>query len=310
MFDVTFKQVEEQMMENIRHISVMKEEVLEYLALKPGSCILDCTVGLGGHGAAILEAIGPDGRYIGLDRDMESLNIARERLSKFSARYDLVKSDYRNFDKALDDLGVDQVDGILFDLGISSYQIDNPDRGFSIRQDGPLDMRMDQNSYISAYDLVNSLSEFEISKILKTFGEERWHHRIAHHLVIQRQKSPISSTVELSDAILKSIPHRFKRQKIHPATRTFQALRIAVNRELEALEVALDKVLPYIRKGGRICVLAFHSLEDRIVKHKLRQFAKEGKIELVFKKPLRPKQEETVKNIRSRSARLRIGEKL
>ena len=172
----------------------------------------------------------------------------------------------------------------LLDLGLSSFQLDNPERGFGFRVEGPLDMRMDQDSPISAYDLVNALSEQEISSILKDFGQERWHYRIARYVVAQRSKKPIETTKELSNIVLRAMPHRGRRERIHPATRTFQAIRIAVNRELEGLEEALDKCVDFLSVGGRLGVIAFHSLEDRIVKHKFRGMSKSGTVNLVFKK--------------------------
>lgn len=291
------------------HVPVMVKEVLTFLNLKEGDCVVDCTVGTAGHAIEILNRIGPSGRLVGVDRDKESLEIARERLKSFGDRFSLVKEDFRNIDSILNHLGIQKVNGMLFDLGISSYQLENTQRGFSIKSDGPLDMRMDKDSYISAYDLVNSLSEREIASILKNFGEERWHNRIANYLVKQRTKNPIESTQDLSNTVLKAIPHRYQHQKIHPATRTFQAFRIAVNRELEALEVALNKCVNYLAPTARLCVISFHSLEDRIVKEKFRHFVRAGTLKLLVKKPLRPGTEESNDNPRSRSARLRVAEK-
>ncbi len=298
------------MSENIKHIPVMRDQVLESLNLQEGNCILDCTLGLGGHSLEILKRIGGHGLLVGIDRDEDALALAQENLEEFSGRCVFAQKDFRYLDVALEDLGIKQVDGIIFDLGVSSYQLETPERGFSIRHDGPLDMRMDRSSFISAYDLVNSLSAQEISSILKSFGEERWHQRIAQYLVKQRIKHPIESTEELKEVILRAIPHRYQNQRIHPATRTFQAFRIAVNRELEALEIAVEKGIRHLKPGGRICVIAFHSLEDRIVKEKFKYFNKEGVLEIITKKPLTPSEEEMQKNIRSRSARLRIAERV
>ncbi len=310
MYDLTIEQAEEEMETKIQHVPVMVSEVLKYLNPKSGQCILDCTIGMAGHALAILKQVGSNGHLIGLDRDAESLVKASETLRQFSQQCSLIHEDYRNVDNVLNQLGIQEIDGMLFDLGISSFQFNAPERGFSIKLNGPLDMRMDKDSYISAYDLVNSLSEKEISSILKNFGQERWHHRIAHALVTQRSKYPIESTHDLSEIVLRAIPFRHKRQKIHPATRTFQAFRIAVNRELEALEVALIKSIEYLKIGGRICVISFHSLEDRIVKEKFRQFAKVGRIKLILSKPLSPQEEEITSNPRSRSARLRVAERI
>lgn|SRR3989344_952570 len=292
------------------HIPVMAKEVQEYLQLKMNNCVVDFTLGLAGHALLMAKATAPDGRLIGIDRDKASLEVARETLKEFSNRCEFVHDDYRNIDKILNTLGIREVDAMLLDLGISSYQLDNPQRGFSFSAEGPLDMRMDQDSYISAYDLINSLSEKEIALILRNFGEERWHNRIAHHLVEQRLRRPIASTKDLSEAVMRAIPSHFKREKIHPATRTFQAFRIAVNRELESLEIGLEKGVRYLKTGGRMCVIAFHSLEDRIVKQKFRSLAKEGYVRLLTKKPLRPSDEEVEQNSRARSARMRIIERI
>ena len=292
------------------HIPVMSREILELLNLKNGAVVVDGTLGTAGHANSILEVIGEKGRLIGIDRDKDSLTFASERLKRFSHQCQLVQDDYRNLDQILNHLGIHEVDAILLDLGISSYQLDNPERGFSLKLNGPLDMRMDQESYISAYDLINSLSEREISSILRNFGQERWHNRIAHYLVTQRSKNPIESTKDLTDTVLKAVPSRYQHQKIHPATRTFQAIRIAVNRELEALEIVLNKSIDFLKAGGRIGVVAFHSLEDKIVKEKFRGFVKADKAKLIVKKPLRPTDEETSVNPRSRSARLRVLERI
>jgi len=300
-------QIKTKMENKTIHMPVMLNEVVEHLNLHDNACIVDCTLGLGGHSQAIAKKIS-SGRIIGIDRDMKSIEIARTVLDKEKIKYDTVHDDYRNIDEILEKLGVDKVDGILLDLGISSYQLNDPERGFSFSADGPLDMRMDQESYISAFDLVNSLSEQEISTILQNFGQERWHNRIAHHLVQERAREPISSTKVLKETVVRAIPARFRRQRIHPATRTFQAIRIAVNRELEGLEIAIDKCLGSLKVNGRICVIAFHSLEDKIVKEKFRSFAKEGFLSLITKKPLRPSEEEVEKNPRARSARLRVAE--
>ncbi len=309
MKDLSLQEVLETMHNSSSHIPVMSQEVLEYLNLKPGAVVVDGTVGLGGHSVKIIEKIGEQGRLIGIDRDEASLGIAEQKLQSFGRSYQLVHDDFRNVDRILQRLNIHEVDAMLFDLGISSYQLDNAERGFSIKLDGPLDMRMDQKTFISAYDLVNSLSEKEISSILKNFGQERWHHRIAHNLILQRSKAPIESTRDLSEAILKAIPYRYQDNRIHPATRTFQAIRIAVNRELEALDILLSKSVNFLKTGGRICVISFHSLEDRIVKEKFRIWNKDGKVKLIVKKPLRPSEQETLNNPRARSARLRVAER-
>lgn len=292
------------------HNPVMLKEILKYLDPKAGETIIDCTIGLGGHSKEILKRISPGGRLIGIDRDSESLSLADKRLKKIGSSYRLIWDDFRNLDKVMSELELEEVDGMFFDLGVSSYQLENPERGFSIKFDGPLDMRMDRQSFISAYDLVNSLSEREISSILKAFGQEHWHNRIANILVRQRNKTPISSTRELTNIVLKAMPYKQRRSRIHPATRTFQAFRIAVNRELEALEITLEKSVSFLRAGGHLCVISFHSLEDRVVKNKFRQFAKEGILSILTKKPLIPQNEEIKINPRCRSAKLRVAQKL
>lgn len=288
----------------------MCKEILDYLKIKQGDYILDATIGTGGHAQVILEAIGPGGRLIGIDRDLDSLLFAKNRLKEYSQNFTLVHDDFRNLDKILKDCKINKVDGMLFDLGVSSFQLDNPERGFSFRFDSPLDMRLDRNGYICAYDLINYLSEQELSSILKTFGEERWHNRIAHTLVEERHKSPITTTSQLAQLVTKAIPYRLQFQKIHPATRTFQAIRIAVNRELESLEEALNKSFEFIKPAGRICVISFHSLEDRIVKRKFKLLFKEGIVNIITPKPVHPAESEIQENSRSRSAKLRVAERL
>lgn len=298
------------MHKDILHIPVMSQEVLEYLNLKPGAIVVDGTLGLAGHSVLMAEHIGDQGTLIGIDRDKSSIEVAKDRLHRFHGRLELVHDDYRHLDQVLTKMNILEVDAMLFDLGISSYQLDNPQRGFSFRQDGPLDMRMDQDSFISAADLVNSLSERELSNILKNFGEERLSHRIAHQLVNDRNKTPFESTHTLRESILKAVPASYQRQRIDPATRTFQAIRIAVNRELESLDCLLKKAIPFLKIGGRICVISFHSLEDRIVKMKFRELDQQKKIKILTKKPLVPTEQESYSNSRSRSARLRAAERI
>jgi 16S rRNA (cytosine1402-N4)-methyltransferase len=264
-------------------------------------------MGLGGHSIQIAEKIGTKGRIIGIDRDQSSLAAAQQRLQGDAASCEFVRDDFRNVAGILQRLRIASVDAILLDLGISSFQLDNPCRGFSLQLDGPLDMRMDQEHGRPVSDLLEELTESEISHILKEFGEERWHRRIARYLTEHR---PFQTTQQLRDAVLRAMPKGLKRQRIHPATRTFQALRIAVNHELESLSMVLDQGIPFLRVGGRICVISFHSLEDRIVKLCFRALARAGTIKLITKKPLRPSEEETQDNPRARSARLRAAEKM
>jgi 16S rRNA (cytosine1402-N4)-methyltransferase len=295
--------------EVVLHTAVMSKEVIDLLNPRPGQVFVDCTMGTGGHAGEILKRILPKGRVIGIDRDAESLEKAKARLEKFSDSCTLVNDDFRNLDAIFNRLNIQEIDGVLFDLGISSWQLDASERGFSIKQEGPLDMRMDKHSYISAYDLVNSLSEKEIATILKTFGQERFHNRIAHLLVEERNKGQITTTKELSDIVLKAIPYRYQSHSIHPATRTFQAFRIAVNRELEALGLGLEKAINHLSKGARVGVISFHSLEDKIVKDQFKKFQRQKMLKIVTSKPLRPSAEEMRENPRSRSAKLRVAER-
>lgn len=292
--------------ERYRHIAVMCNELIKYLNLNRGGTVLDCTVGCGGHADAILQQIGPQGRFFGIDQDDQALQIAENRLKGFTNCI-LAKGNFRNIDTILGGLKIEQVDAITFDLGISSLQLDTATRGFSIKSDAPLDMRMDQDLKVSAFDLVNFLPQESLSDILKRYGQERWHNRIARAILRERKRTMIVSTGQLAELVRRAVPARYT--KIHPATRTFQALRIAVNDELEALYEGLNKCINYMHPGARICVIAFHSLEDRIVKNEFRKFAREGKLSIITKKPLRPTVEEVLANPRARSARLRVAER-
>jgi len=292
------------------HVPVMLNEVLEYLNLAPGKTIVDATLGTAGHSLEIIKRIRPTGRLIGIDRDRQSLSIARERLADFKGSYELVHANFMNLDTVLSGLNIKKVDGIIFDLGVSSFQLEDAQRGFSFQSQGPLDMRLDTDSYISAYDLVNNLNEEEISALLWNFGQERWHNRIAHLLVKERQSHPISTTAELSDIVVRAIPPRYRSYRIHPATRTFQAVRIAVNRELEALSSAIEKAIAFLDKNARICVISFHSLEDRIIKFAFRKAESEHILRIITPKPLVPSETEIENNPPSRSAKLRVGEGL
>ena len=293
------------------HIPVMVEEVLNYLNLSPGKTIVDATAGTGGHSKTILERILPGGRLIALDKDQESLSIAQERLKDFSGSCEFVHANFVDIDSVLKNLNISKIDGILFDLGVSSYQLEDAQRGFSFQAEGPLDMRLDRESYISAYDLVNNLNEQEISTLLWNFGQERWHNRIARLLVKERQRQPISTTSELASIVAKSIPYRYQHRhyRIHPATRTFQAVRIAVNRELEILDSAVTKAISLLNKKGRICVISFHSLEDRIIKLNFKKASSEGVVDIITPKPLVPSAPEVEANRASRSSKFRCAQK-
>lgn len=292
------------------HKPVMVEEILYFLRLQSGMTVVDATIGMGGHALEIAKRISPNGILIGIDRDEESLEIAKERLKEYSSQCLFVGDNYCNIDKILASLDIKHVDGVLLDLGLSSFQLENPERGFSFMNEGPLDMRMDRTSSISAFDLVNNLTQNEISAILWKFGQERFSNRIAKTIINYRNKSAINTTTQLANLVLKAQPYSNRYHRIHPATRTFQALRIAVNQELESLDIFLKKIAKFMNKNGRISIISFHSLEDRIAKVNFRELAKTNKFELIVKKPLIPKDEETKNNPRSRSAKLRILEKL
>lgn len=294
----------------IFHIPVMLNEVINYLAPQKGGIYVDGTIGLGGHAEAILRHISPQGRLIGIDRDAKSLAQAKQHLMRFLDQCDFIQDDYRHTAQILQKLDISNIDGILLDLGLSSFQLNDPQRGFSFQVEGPLDMRMNQEQTLSAYELVNSLSEKDMASILNGFGEERFSQRIARGIIMSRAQKPIQTTTQLRWVILKSLPLSYQRQRIDPATRTFQALRIAVNRELEALQDFLDRCTDYLKPGGRLLIIAFHSLEDRMVKQKLKALEQEGQLKLIVKKPLQPSENEIHHNPRARSARLRIAERI
>ncbi|SHK42335.1 16S rRNA (cytosine(1402)-N(4))-methyltransferase RsmH [Thermocrinis minervae] len=284
------------------HTPVLLEEAVSLLLGNGGKVYVDCTVGLGGHSYEILKR-NPEAYLIGIDRDPHALEIADQRLSEFEGRYSLYKANYSDLDLVLKEEGVEKVDGFLFDLGVSMLQLKTP-RGFSFQRDEPLDMRMDPQQEKTAYHVVNRYSEEELYRIIREYGEEPYARKIAKAIVLYRSKKPIETTGELSKIILSVVP---KRGKIHPATRTFQAIRIEVNQELQSLKIALEKTINFLNKHGRIVVISFHSLEDRIVK----RFFQEHKdvLKVLTKKPITPTMEEIRRNPSSRSAKLRAGEK-
>ncbi len=258
------------MVQDGHHVSVMPREVLEYLNPQPGQCFLDGTLGLAGHSVLIANEIGSTGHLIGIDQDQRALEKAQERLSSFKGRLDLCHGNFSDFDEVIKRLAVSKVDGMLFDLGISSFQLDDLERGFSFKSNGPLDMRMDQSTSLTAKDLVNRLAENELADLIFKYGEERLSRRIARSIIQYRQQKSFETVQELEHVIFNSVPISYRRQKIHPATRTFQALRIAVNKELDVLQTMLGKFDQYLKPGGRIAVISFHSLEDRMVKNFLK----------------------------------------
>jgi len=291
------------------HVPVLTVEALRFLQPERGGLFVDCTVGLGGHARALLEAGAT--RLIGLDRDADALAIARATLARWSDRIELVHADYRSLDEVLDARGITLVDGALADLGVSSLQFDTGGRGFSFQRDEPLDMRMDRSRGETAADLLGRAGETEIADAIFTYGEERFSRRIARAIVEARREAPIATTGRLASLVRRVIPRR-GHMRIDPATRTFQALRIWVNRELEGLDAFLQRAARRLQAGARLVVIAFHSLEDRIVKHTLRalEHATDAAVKVLTKKPLVPTEEEVRRNPRARSAKLRAAERL
>ena len=291
------------------HVPVLTGDVLRFLQPSHGGLFLDCTVGLGGHAKALLEA--GAAQVIGIDRDPQALAVARTALAPWGDRVDLVHADYREFDRVLDDRGIPRVDGALADLGVSSLQLDGADRGFSFQRDEPLDMRMDRTSGPTAAEVVARATEAELADAIYAYGEERFSRRIARAIVHTRQAEPIATTARLAAVVRGAIPTRGY-QRIDPATRTFQALRIWVNRELEGLDGFLIAVARRLRSGARLVVISFHSLEDRVVKHTLRALAQGSgaSMTVLTKKPVIAGDAEIAMNPRSRSAKLRAAEAL
>ena len=289
----------------IAHRPVMVAEIVSLLRPAPDGIYVDATTGEGGHAEAILTAAAPHGRLIGLDRDPEILALAQERLTPFGARCRLLAGDYRELLPSLPEHGVDRVQGILVDLGLSSHHLNQPDRGFSFRSEGPLDMRFDRSQGQTAANLIGRLPEAELCQLLQREGEERWAKRIARAIVTQRRLGPITTTQQLAALVERAVPPPARWGRIHPATRTFQSLRIAVNQELDGLDEALEQAWGRLAPDGTLCVLAYHSLEDRVVKQRFRAWASEGRAQLLTRRPLRPTPEEVAANPRARSAKLR-----
>ncbi len=296
--------------ETMTHYPVLYREVLQYLAVEDKKVVLDCTCGMGSHALKMLPRMREDSLYIGIDKDSDSLDIARQQLVSFKNRVVLVNEDFRNLDLVLRSLAIEKVDAVLMDLGISTYQLMDSERGFSFSKEGPLDMRMDRQSFLCAADLINNLSEKELALIFERFGEERFARRIAHSVVEQRRKNPFSTTTQLRDLILHAVPLRSRKYRIHPATRVFQALRIAVNRELDSLSEGIEKAIACLAPKGRIAAISFHSLEDRIVKHTFKKHSLAKEVFILTKKPVSPAEAELKENNASRSAKLRAAEKV
>ncbi|MBI4974278.1 MAG: 16S rRNA (cytosine(1402)-N(4))-methyltransferase RsmH [Candidatus Omnitrophica bacterium] len=288
----------------------MLKEVVSSLNLKRDDIVLDATIGGGGHAKEILKRIAPNGRLIGIDQDEAALKIVESEIESYHGSFKLVHDNFKNLDKILSAERIKYLDAILFDLGISTYQIEDSRRGFSIKYGGRLDMRMDPRANITAYDIVNRYSERSLSDIIERFGEERFHSRIARFIIGARSKKPIETSEELSSIIHKAVGYRYRKTRIDPATRTFQAIRIAVNDELASLEDGLKKAVSWLKAGARICVISFHSLEDRIVKGLFKSYSNLGVLKIVTKKPLRPSPAEIATNPRSRSGKLRVAERI
>jgi len=288
----------------------MLKEVLRWLNIREGGVYLDCTVGAGGHSRAILDEMRGKVRIIGIDRDEEALKIASQELKEYKEQTTLIKANFKELPQILKEENVDLVNGIMYDLGLSSIQLDSQTRGFSFRWTAPLDMRMDSSQALTAAHLVGELSQKELEDIFFELGEERWARRIAEFIVEERRQNPIKTTSNLLEVMRRAVPAKFRRgRRTHFATRVFQALRIKVNEELENLRVSLSHSFDLLQKEGRVCVISYHSLEDRIVKQKFNE-AKEEKLNILTKKVIRPSKKEVRINPRARSARLRVAQRI
>jgi len=307
-----------------RHIPVLLAEVTQHLSLHPGSIVVDCTLGGAGHAKRIADSIAPTGILVGIDQDDAALAAASDTL-RLGQQAILLKGNFGDVDSLLTKAGIPYADGFLFDLGVSSPQLDLPDRGFSYQEDAPLDMRMDADGPLTAADVLNTYSESQLASILREYGEERWASRIAEFIVAARGRHPLETTGELVQVVKAAIPAAARREGGHPARRTFQALRIEVNRELDVLAAALDSAARWLSPGGRICVISYHSLEDRIVKQTFARLSSgctcppeipvcvcgvEPVLRVITRRPILPGAEEIDRNPRSRSAKLRVAEKL
>lgn len=307
-----------------KHKSVLLEETVNGLHIKPDGIYVDGTLGGGGHAYEVCKHLSNKGRFIGIDQDEAAIEAASARLSDFGERVTIVRSNYCDMKLQLQKLGIDKVDGIVLDLGVSSYQLDTAERGFSYRVDAPLDMRMDRRQKMTAKDIVNDYSEMDLFRIIRDYGEDKFAKNIAKHIVMEREKGPIETTGQLIEIIKRAIPMKFQKTAGHPAKRTFQAIRIELNRELEVLRDSLDDMIDMLNEDGRICIITFHSLEDRIVKGIFKKnenpctcpshfpvcvCGNVSKGKVVTRKPILPGEEELEENSRSKSAKLRIFER-
>lgn len=308
-----------------KHKSVLLYETVDELNIKPDGIYVDGTLGGGGHSYEIAGRLSEGGRLIGIDQDEDAIKAASKRLEPYMDRVTIVRNNYCNMDKVLDELGIDKVDGIMLDLGVSSYQLDAADRGFTYNVDTALDMRMDQRQEITAKDIVNEYSEFDLYRIIRDYGEDRFAKNIAKHIVAARQEKPIETTFELNDIIKAAIPMKVRVTGGHPSKRTYQAIRIELNKELEVLENSIDMMIDRLKPEGRLCIITFHSLEDRIVKTRFRNnenpctcpqsfpacvCGKVPKGRVITRKPVVPTDEEINENSRSKSSKLRVFERV
>lgn len=308
-----------------KHKSVLLYETVDELNIKPDGIYVDGTLGGGGHSYEIAGRLSEGGRLIGIDQDEDAIKAASKRLEPYMDRVTIVRNNYCNMDKVLDELGIDKVDGIMLDLGVSSYQLDAADRGFTYNVDTALDMRMDQRQEITAKDIVNEYSEFDLYRIIRDYGEDRFAKNIAKHIVAARQEKPIETTFELNDIIKAAIPMKVRATGGHPSKRTYQAIRIELNKELEVLENSIDMMIDRLKPEGRLCIITFHSLEDRIVKTRFRNnedpctcppsfpacvCGKVPKGRVITRKPVVPTDEEINENSRSKSSKLRVFERV
>jgi 16S rRNA (cytosine1402-N4)-methyltransferase len=308
------------------HKPVMVREVLEYLNPPVGGIVVDATVGTGGHARALAERIGREGLLIALDRDAQMLTLAQQNLADIACMAHYIHADYRNLPEVLQELQIDAVDAILVDMGVCSAQLDDPERGLAFRYDAPLDMRLDREQPTTAYHLLQRIRLPELVRILREYGGEQWAKPIARAIIRRRDQGRMNTTGDLAAAVLEAIPKKFQEKRIHPATRTFQAIRIAVNRELDDLQPAFEAMAGCLRVGGTICVLAYHSLEDRAVKHAFRNLSQRARapvgagaptppsdrpvLEILTPKPLEPSEAEIQNNPRARSAKLRAARRV
>lgn len=308
-----------------KHYSVLLNETIEQLDIKENGIYVDGTLGGGGHASAVLQRLGDGGRLIGIDQDAAAIEAAGERLAPFGDKVTIVRSNYSAMPKVLEDLGVHGVDGIVLDLGVSSYQLDTVDRGFTYREDTVLDMRMDQRQTKTARDIVNDYTETELFHMIRDYGEDKFARNIAKHIVAAREKKPIETTGELNDIIRAAIPAKVRAKGGHPSKKTYQAIRIELNHELDVLKNTLDQMIDLLNDHGRICVITFHSLEDRIVKNIFNTSerpctcppsfpvcvcGKKSKGRVISRKPILPSEEELAANSRSKSAKLRVFERI